>query len=64
MLYMHPEGGQGLVEYALLIAFVALIVLLIIAVLGDQIYNLWNYVVTCLPEPPSPSDPNYSLCYP
>jgi Flp pilus assembly pilin Flp len=54
MLFLTREGGQGLTEYALLIAFVALIVIFIVGVLGQQLWELYNIITKCLPDPQLP----------
>jgi pilus assembly protein Flp/PilA len=41
----HPQNGQGLVEYALILVLVAVIVLIVLAVLGPAIGNLFSSVV-------------------
>jgi Flp pilus assembly pilin Flp len=58
MLFLTREGGQGLTEYALLIAFVALIVIFIVGVLGQQLLELYELITTCLPDPQDP------MCFP
>lgn len=42
------EEGQGLVEYALIIVFVAIVVILIVMLFGDEVANLYQNVVTAL----------------
>lgn len=44
-LFAPPEEGQGLVEYALLLFFIAIVVLGILATIGPQIYSLVTNVV-------------------
>jgi len=39
------EEGQGLVEYALIIALVAIIVIVVLAILGPSIGNIFSDVV-------------------
>lgn len=51
MLYMNLrrnnrwDAGQGLVEYSLVLAFVAIIVIVIVAVLGDDIAAMYQRIV-------------------
>jgi pilus assembly protein Flp/PilA len=45
--------GQGLTEYALLLALIAVVVVLILAILGPQIGNLFSQVAPCVPPDPS-----------
>jgi pilus assembly protein Flp/PilA len=46
MLFLPREEGQGLSEYALLLGFVALIVIVIVYVLGPAVSNLYSTIVT------------------
>ena len=48
MLFLPNEDGQSLVEYALILTAVALVVIFILMVFGDQVYNLWDGIVTQL----------------
>lgn len=45
MLSAPRESGQGLVEYALIIVLVAIIVLVILAVLGPAIGNIFSDLI-------------------
>jgi len=38
------EGGQGMVEYALILLFIAVVVILVLTVLGKQVSNLFSNV--------------------
>ncbi len=51
--FRDEERGQGLVEYALIIAIVALGVILAIVFLRDQIRNLFNRAGSELSTQPS-----------
>lgn len=51
MLFLSREDGQGLAEYALLIAFIAIVLLVILGVFGQQLRLLFEEIVTCLPAP-------------
>lgn len=42
------EDGQGLVEYALIIALIAVVVIVAIVALRQQISNIFTHVSTCL----------------
>ena len=46
-MFLAPRGerGQGLLEYALIIILVAVIVLVILALLGPAVSNMYNNVV-------------------
>jgi pilus assembly protein Flp/PilA len=42
------NAGQGLVEYALILVFVAVVMVIIIAVLGPGIGNVYSNIVAVL----------------
>ena len=48
MLFLNDraEKGQGLIEYALVIALVAIIVIAIITLVGPQVGNMYSRIVT------------------
>lgn len=48
MLSFSRAEGQGLTEYALLLALIAVVVVLILAILGPQIGNLFSQVAPCI----------------
>ncbi len=45
MLYLPREEGQGLTEYALLLGFIALVVVVILYVVGPAVASLYQNVV-------------------
>jgi Flp pilus assembly pilin Flp len=45
VLFLPREEGQGLSEYALLLGFVALIVIVVVFVLGSGVENLYETIV-------------------
>jgi pilus assembly protein Flp/PilA len=45
MRFLRNEEGQGLTEYALLLAFVALIVVVVLYVLGPAVGDLYQTIV-------------------
>jgi pilus assembly protein Flp/PilA len=45
MLYIPREEGQGLVEYALILAMVALVVIVMVTIFGPAVGNLFSNVV-------------------
>lgn len=49
MFTPHEERGQGLVEYALILALVAIVVIVILAVFGNAIGNLFSRVTNRMP---------------
>ena len=42
MLYFPSEEGQGIIEYALILVLVALMVIVILALLGPAIGNVFS----------------------
>ncbi len=46
MLFFPAERGQGLVEYALILVFVAIVVIVILALLGPAIGKIFSNVVS------------------
>ncbi len=43
-MYLPREEGQGLVEYALILVFVAIVVIAILTLLGPQIANIFSRI--------------------
>jgi Flp pilus assembly pilin Flp len=50
MLLYYNERGQGLVEYAFLLSFIVLVVLVVLVLVGGGIENLYNDAVLPLVE--------------
>lgn len=46
MLFLPNEEGQGLTEYALLLMFIALVVIVVLYALGPAIGNLYSTIWT------------------
>lgn len=46
LFWKRKDLGQGLVEYALVIVGVAILVLLIILTMGNQLQNIFSNVIT------------------
>jgi len=44
----QAENGQGLVEYALILVLVALVVIIVVALYGNSVENLYNYTINRL----------------
>lgn len=44
----EQEIGQGLVEYALILVFVAVVMILVMTILGPGISNIYKNIVTIL----------------
>jgi len=49
MLFLPREEGQGLVEYALIILFIAIVVVAVLLIFGPAIGNLYSTVVYSWP---------------
>ena len=49
MLFAPKERGQGLVEYAIILAFVALVVIAVVRLLGPEIGNTFSTISNSLP---------------
>ena len=52
MLYHPPsEKGQGLVEYALILVFLAIVVIAVMLVFGPSLSNMYSRVSNLIPNP-------------
>jgi len=49
MLFISKEKGQGLVEYAIILAFVAIVVISVVRLLGPNIGNTFSDIASSLP---------------
>jgi pilus assembly protein Flp/PilA len=49
MLFAPQERGQGLVEYAIIIAFVAMVVIAIMRLLGPRVGNTFSSMNNSIP---------------
>ncbi len=49
MFALYEETGQGLAEYALILALVAIVVIVVVAVFGPQVANLFSRVTSQVP---------------
>ena len=49
MFVLNEERGQGLVEYALILALVALVIIIILSVFGGQTGNLFSRITSAVP---------------
>jgi len=45
MLYLPRDEGQGMVEYALILVFVSVVVMVMMTVLGPGIANVFSTIV-------------------
>jgi pilus assembly protein Flp/PilA len=48
MLFLPREEGQGLVEYGMIIILVAILVVVVLALLGPAVGNLFSSVVVAI----------------
>ncbi len=49
MLFLPREDGQGLVEYALILVFIAIVVIVVLLVFGEAVGNLYSTIVDTWP---------------
>ena len=50
MLFSLKEKGQGLVEYAIILALIAIIVIAVMTILGKKVNNAFNSISNSLPS--------------
>ena len=48
MLFVQQEKGQGLVEYAIIIALIAIVVIAVMTTLGKKVNNTFNSIGSSL----------------
>ena len=48
MLFASKEKGQGLVEYAIILALIAVVVLAVMSALGTKVKNTFNSISASL----------------
>jgi pilus assembly protein Flp/PilA len=49
MLFAPKEKGQGLVEYALIMVFVAIVVIAVMRLIGPEVGNTFTNIANSLP---------------
>lgn len=49
MLFLPNEKGQGLVEYAIILALVAIVVIAVMRLLGPKLGNTYSSISNSLP---------------
>ena len=49
MLFAPKERGQGLVEYAIILALIAIVVIVIVGILGKKVNNTFSSVNNLMP---------------
>jgi pilus assembly protein Flp/PilA len=50
MLFSLKEKGQGLVEYAIILALIAIVVIAVMTILGKKVNNTFNSISSSLPS--------------
>lgn len=50
MLFAPKEKGQGLVEYAIILALIAIVVIAMMTVLGNKVNNTMSAISNALPS--------------
>lgn len=50
MLFAPKEKGQGLVEYAIILALIAIVVIAVMTVLGNKVNNTFSAIGNALPS--------------
>ena len=50
MLFALKEKGQGLVEYAIILALIAIVVIAVMQILGKKVNNTFNSISNSLPS--------------
>ena len=50
MLFIPQEKGQGLVEYAIILALIAIVVVAVVGLLGKKVNNTFNSMTNSLPN--------------
>jgi pilus assembly protein Flp/PilA len=48
MLFLPAEKGQGLVEYAIILVFVAIVVIAILSLIGPGVGNIFSSINSSL----------------
>ena len=48
MLFAPKEKGQGLVEYAIILVFVAIVVIAIVRIIGPKVGNIFSTINSSL----------------
>jgi pilus assembly protein Flp/PilA len=49
MLFAPKEKGQGLVEYAMILSFVAIVVIAIVRLIGPRVGTIFSTINSSLP---------------
>lgn len=49
MLFISKQRGQGLVEYAIILAFVAIVVISVVRLLGPKIGDTFSTIANSMP---------------
>jgi pilus assembly protein Flp/PilA len=51
MIYAPGEEGQGLVEYALILVFIAIVVFVALGLMGTQLSTMYSQLTSMIPDP-------------
>jgi pilus assembly protein Flp/PilA len=49
MLFYRKAKGQGMVEYALLIALLAIVVIFMVVVMGTAVSGMYSFITSSFP---------------
>lgn len=49
MLFASKEKGQGLVEYAIILALISIVVIVVMTILGNKVNNTLSTIGSALP---------------
>jgi pilus assembly protein Flp/PilA len=49
MLFYKKKRGQGMVEYALLIALLAIVVIVLIMAMGTAVSDMYSHITSAFP---------------
>ncbi|MFT3890254.1 MAG: Flp family type IVb pilin [Anaerolineales bacterium] len=49
MLFLPQEKGQGMVEYAIILALVAIVVIAVVRLMGPKLGNTYSTIQNSLP---------------
>jgi Flp pilus assembly pilin Flp len=47
---MVQDGGQGMVEYALIILLIALVLIILLVIVGSQLSGLYSEIISAIPS--------------
>jgi len=50
MSFKTKDGGQGMVEYALIILLIALVLIIVLVIVGSQLSGLYSQIISSFPD--------------